>query len=81
MVDYGNRDYERPDWAGKERRMVRMNSNTNAVAVVLELAKQGRYNGLSTGITDQKVMGDLKAFSEFFEGLVYKGFPEEKNRA
>lgn len=31
---YGSYE-DKPDWAGKERRMVRMNSNTNAVASVL----------------------------------------------
>ena len=69
---------ENVDWAGKERRMVRMNSSGHAVEVIKELARQGRYNGLSVQVTDSKVMADLRAFSEFFEGLVYKGFPEEK---
>lgn len=78
MVTYGNQDYDKPDWNGKERRMVRMNSNTNATAIVLELAKQGRYNGLSQSVTDSRVSIDLRSYSEFFEKLVYQGF-EEKN--
>jgi len=70
--------YDGVDWAGKEKRMVRMNSNTNAVAIVLELARQGRYNGLSMGNTDQRMMVDLRAFRRFFELEVYEGFEEKK---
>ena len=72
MVNYGNQDYERPDWAGKERRMVRMNSNTNATAIVVALINRGSL----VGAADAKDF--IIQYSEFFEGLVYKGFEEKK---
>jgi len=64
--------YDGVDWAGKERRMVRMNSNTKAAAVVVALIE---HNRLSPHFDVQSA---LKDYSEFFEGLVYKGFEEKK---
>ena len=62
----------------EEKRMVRMNSNTNATAIVTALIERGQLN-LPIGLDMREELKDtLKEYSEFFEGLVYKGFEEKK---
>lgn len=64
--------YDGVDWDGKERRIIRQNSNTNATAIVTAMIERGLITKADT------IEQDLKIYSEFFEGLVYKGFEEKK---